>query len=110
MCTMTTRIDVHAHFVPEFHRDALVAAGHGRPDGTAAIPAWDEQAALHAMGELDISTAVLSISSPDVTFGDHAVAAELARRCNDQAARLIAAHPGRFGFFASLPCPTCPTC
>ncbi|MDT7686916.1 MAG: 6-methylsalicylate decarboxylase, partial [Pseudonocardiales bacterium] len=36
---MTTRIDVHAHFVPDFYRDALVAAGHDRPDGIAAIPA-----------------------------------------------------------------------
>jgi 6-methylsalicylate decarboxylase len=105
---MTTRIDVHAHFVPDFYRDALVAAGHDRPDGIAAIPAWDEQAALHAMDELDISSAALSISSPGVHFGDDAAAAELARRCNDEAARLVAAHPSRFGFFASLPLPDVP--
>jgi predicted TIM-barrel fold metal-dependent hydrolase len=105
---MTTRIDVHAHFVPDFYRDALVAAGHQHPDGIAGIPAWDEQAALAAMDELDIAAAALSISSPGVHFGDDAAAADLARRCNDEAARLAAVHPGRFGFFASLPLPDVP--
>jgi 6-methylsalicylate decarboxylase len=102
---MTARIDVHTHFVPDFYRDALMAAGHHRPDGIAAIPAWDEQAALAAMDKLDITAAALSISSPGVHFGDDAAAADLARRCNDEAARLSAAHPGRFGFFAALPLP-----
>jgi predicted TIM-barrel fold metal-dependent hydrolase len=105
---MTARIDVHAHFVPDFYRDALLAAGQRHPDGIAAIPAWDEQAALHAMDELDVATAALSISSPGVHFGNDVAAAELARRCNDEAARLAAARPGRFGFFASLPLPDVP--
>jgi len=105
---MTTRIDVHNHFVPDFYRDALLAAGQQHPDGIAAIPAWDEHSALRAMDELDITTAALSISSPGVHFGDDAAAGELARRCNNEAARLAAAHPGRFGFFASLPLPDVP--
>jgi predicted TIM-barrel fold metal-dependent hydrolase len=105
---MTSRIDVHTHFVPDFYRDALVAAGHQRPDGIADIPAWDEQAALAAMDELDIAAAALSISSPGVHFGDDAAAADLARRCNDEGARLAAVRPGRFGFFASLPLPDVP--
>lgn len=102
---MSTRIDVHAHFVPPFYREALIAAGHEHPDGIAAIPAWDEHRALDAMDSLGIGTAVLSISSPGVHFGDDRAAAELARRVNDEAARLVAEHPGRFGFFASLPLP-----
>jgi predicted TIM-barrel fold metal-dependent hydrolase len=105
---MGTRIDVHAHFVPDFYREALIAAGHERPDGIAAIPGWDEQRALDTMDELGIDTAVLSISSPGVHFGDDRAAADLARRVNDEAARLVAEHPGRFGFFASVPLPDVP--
>ncbi|MDQ1470433.1 MAG: hypothetical protein QOJ99_1913 [Bryobacterales bacterium] len=28
-----TRIDVHAHFLPDFYNDALVEAGQTHPDG-----------------------------------------------------------------------------
>jgi 6-methylsalicylate decarboxylase len=100
-----TRIDVHTHYLPDFYREALVAAGHEHPDGIAAIPEWSEQLALDTMDELGVSTAVLSISSPGVHFGDDRAAAALARRVNDEAARLAADHPGRFGFFASVPLP-----
>ena len=34
------RIDVHAHFVPDFYKDALLAAGIARPDGFP-MPTWD---------------------------------------------------------------------
>lgn len=99
------RIDIHAHFVPEFYRQALVEAGHSQPDGIKAIPDWSEQSALALMDELNIKTTVLSISSPGVHFGDPTAAAELARRVNDEGARICAAHPGRFGLFAIVPAP-----
>ncbi|AMO63943.1 putative hydrolase [Mycolicibacterium phlei] len=99
------RIDVHAHFIPEFYREALLEAGHSQPDGINAIPPWDEASALALMDELNIETAVLSISSPGVHFGDSAAAATLARRVNEEGARLRQDHPGRFGQFASLPVP-----
>jgi hypothetical protein len=31
-------IDFHAHFVPDFHRDAATGAGYGEPDGIAGFP------------------------------------------------------------------------
>jgi predicted TIM-barrel fold metal-dependent hydrolase len=99
------RIDVHAHFIPDFYRRALLDAGHAQPDGIRAIPPWDETSALALMDDLNIETAVLSISSPGVHFGDPAAAAALARRVNDEGARIREAHPGRFGLFASLPVP-----
>jgi len=102
---MTARNDVHHHFVPDFYRDALLAAGHVRPDGIGAIPAWDEGSAMATMDELGIVSAALSISSPGVHFGDDLAAADLARRCNDEAARLAAAHSGRFSFFAAVALP-----
>ncbi|WP_040865348.1 amidohydrolase family protein [Nocardia exalbida] len=99
------RIDVHCHYLPEFYREALVANGHSRPDGIWGIPAWTEGAALVAMDELGVTTSYLSISSPGVHFGDDAAARRLARRVNEEGARLARAHPGRFGFFASTPLP-----
>ena len=66
----TPRIDVHAHFLPDFYRQALIEAGQIHPDGMPAIPDWSEQAALDVMDTLGIQTAMLSISSPGVYFGD----------------------------------------
>jgi predicted TIM-barrel fold metal-dependent hydrolase len=45
------------------------------------------------------------VSAPGVHFGDDAPARELARRCNEASAELVARHPNRFGFFAILPMP-----
>lgn len=99
------RTDVHAHFVPDFYRDALLDAGHERPDGGRGVPDWTAGTALEAMRRLDVQKAYLSISSPGVHFGDDRRARDLARRCNDEAARLKSEHPDRFGFFACLPLP-----
>ena len=57
------------------------------------------------MDEANVERAVLSISSPGTHFGDAAQARAVARDCNDYAAALGAAHPGRFAFFAALPMP-----
>lgn len=102
---MTSRVDLHAHFIPDFYRAALDAAGLSEPDGLRGLPAWTEQTHLDAMDTLHISKSYLSISSPGVNFGDAAKAAELSRRVNEEAVRLREAHPGRFGFFASVPFP-----
>ncbi len=99
------RIDVHAHFVPDFYREAQIAAGHAKPDGIAAIPPWDEATALKTMDDLGVQTAFLSITSPGVHFGDDAEARRLCRQVNTEGARLQRAHPGRFGHLASVPLP-----
>jgi predicted TIM-barrel fold metal-dependent hydrolase len=98
-------IDVHAHFIPDAYRAAAVAAGHAKPDGMPGIPAWSEREMLAMMDRQRIRTAVLSISSPGVHFGDDSDACKLARSVNLEGARLKAAHPSRFGFLASLPLP-----
>jgi 6-methylsalicylate decarboxylase len=100
-----SRIDVHAHFVPDVYREALAAAGIDRPDGIAAVPAWSAEEALATMDRLDVERSYLSISSPGVHLGDDAAARTLARECNEAAAALARRHPGRFGWFASVPLP-----
>ncbi|MEU2032654.1 amidohydrolase family protein [Nocardia amamiensis] len=102
----TPRIDVHCHYLPDFYRDALLAAGLSKPDGIPRLPDWSESAALEAMDQLGVSKQYVSITSPGVDLtGDAAAARTLARRVNEEGARLKTAHPDRFGFFASTPLP-----
>ena len=103
--TRPSRIDVHAHYLPEDYRSAALAAGEQHPDGMPALPEWSEAAALALMDKLSIRTAMLSISSPGVHFGDDRAARELARSCNRQGCELVRKHRGRFGLFAALPLP-----
>lgn len=99
-------IDVHAHFLPAQYRDALAAAGIDHPDGFPQVPVWSAEEHVAVMDRIGIEAAVLSVSSPGVRFGEGAAASDavtLARHVNDVAAATIAAHPGRFGAFASVP-------
>lgn len=102
---MRPRIDVHAHFVPEVYREALINAGQSEPDGIKGLPEWTEQSQLAAMERLGVTTSYLSISSPGVYFGDVRESASLSRAVNEEALHLIEGHPGRFGYFASVPVP-----
>ena len=98
------RIDVHSHFIPDFYRDALMAAGQSAPDGIQKLPDWDERSALRLMDETGVRAAILSISSPGVHLGDDGQARELSRRANEYGADLKA-RASRFGYFASTPLP-----
>jgi len=76
-------VDVHAHFVPHWYATHASAAGHQLPDGMPAWPTWSAEAHRELMDRSGIDTAVLSISSSGVHFGDDAAARVLARRLND---------------------------
>ncbi|WP_241127500.1 amidohydrolase family protein [Novosphingobium terrae] len=99
------RIDLHHHFLPDFYREALAKADLLKADGIPGTPAWSEAAMIAMMDDLGIDKAIISVSSPGVHFGDDAAARALARRVNEEGARLAAAHRGRIGFFASTPLP-----
>jgi 6-methylsalicylate decarboxylase len=102
---MSDRIDVHQHYLPDFYRDALAAAGIDHPDGMAAVPQWSLESALAMMARLGIAHACLSVSSPGVGFLDKVPARALARRLNEAGAALVRQAPDRFGFFAITPLP-----
>ncbi len=97
-------IDVHAHYVPEGYRQALLASGHGQPDGMPAIPEWSAEEHVAVMDRLGITTSLLSISSPGVHLDGSATASH-AREVNEDGRRAVVDHPGRFGLLASLPLP-----
>ena len=100
-------IDVHHHIVPPFYlaenRERLAASRGGKI--SAAWLEWEPQKALDAMDKHGVATAVLSLSTPGVWFGDVEAARSTARRCNDYAAKLARDHPRRFGLFSVVPLP-----
>lgn len=98
-------IDVHAHFTTPSYIAAACAAGYDRPDGMQGYPTWSAADHVAMMDANGIALAMLSMSSPGVHFGDDDAAAGLAREVNLAAAEAMAAYPGRFGSFASLPLP-----
>ncbi|KAF4631452.1 hypothetical protein G7Y89_g6678 [Cudoniella acicularis] len=55
------------------------------------------------MRDLNIGTAILSLTTPGCTFLSGPAAASLAREVNESAAAIRDADPSHFGFFAALP-------
>ncbi len=103
--TAAGAIDVHAHYLPQAYRVALLENGHGQPDGFPQIPDWSAEQHVAVMDRLGIETSQLSISSPGVHFGNEATTRDLAREVNEVGRRAVVDHSGRFGLFASLPLP-----
>lgn len=98
------RIDVHHHILPPEYVGALAGLGI-TGGGGIAFPAWSAESTLEMMDRQGIAAAVTSVSSPGVHFGEASFARDLARRCNETSAALVAAYPSRFGAFATLPLP-----
>ena len=96
------RIDVHYHFAPPAWLGAVNAVS---PAGQQVWNPWSVQRAVEDLDKSGVQTAVLSISSPGLFFGDAAAAGRLARACNEYAATMVADHPRRFGTFLALPLP-----
>ena len=103
--TSRRRIDVHAHYLPESYRTVVRDAGHAQPDGMPQLPEWSAEEHVAMMDRLGIAASLLSISSPGVHLTDEASTRGLAREVNEAGRRAVVDHPGRFGFFASLPLP-----
>jgi 6-methylsalicylate decarboxylase len=94
-----TRIDTHAHIIPEAYVKALpahLAAAH-KP---VALDGLDAMMTRYA-----IDAAVISNGPPGVFFGDAGQARELARIINEQLAAAVRGNPARFAAVASLPLP-----
>lgn len=103
MATDARRIDTHQHIVPPEY--AAWLEKHGVLAGGLPIPAWSTEGALDLMDSAGIATGILSVSTPGVHLGDDAEARAMARSVNEFAAAVVRAHPGRFGFFATVTLP-----
>ncbi|HEY1474100.1 MAG TPA: amidohydrolase family protein [Pseudolabrys sp.] len=90
------RIDVHHHYAPTFHRDALGSRRGGE------WPKWSPQMSLEDMDKNGIATAILQVAQPGSWTGDITETRGLTRTLNDYGATLVRDHPGRFGLFACI--------
>lgn len=99
------RIDTHHHIIPPAwiarKKDEIIAAN----GGPGPILSWTLDGALEEMDRRGIATAITSITTPGVWFGDVDGDRRLARSCNEYGAGIIRDHPGRFGMFAAIPLP-----
>jgi 6-methylsalicylate decarboxylase len=94
-------VDVHHHLAPPTY----IADLKRRKVGLPPTLEWTPEKSLADMDAAGVATAILSITTPGVWFGDAAAAAALARACNEYGAKLAADTPRRFGLFAALPLP-----
>ena len=114
------RYDVHTHHYPPAYFDLIERSGGDFSFGTdpsgqriiryrgsrffgVTAPMSDPARRLSDMDRAGIDVAVLSLSTPNVFFVEGLAQRSVARMVNDAYAELIAAHPGRFRAFASIP-------
>ncbi len=103
------KIDLHVHYLPRAYREALLTHA-GADRDKFPTPDWDPELHLQFMDAMGIATAMLSVSSPHLNFGDDAAARVLARQANEEGADLARKYPRRFGLLASLPLPDVQAC
>jgi 6-methylsalicylate decarboxylase len=98
-----TPIDTHHHFFPPACQKAWLEWEEARkvPHFPSQV-AWSKSNAIEAMDKAPFRTAVLSIAStPRVWIDlDAERASQMARDCNDYAAKWMRKKSGRFGLFA----------
>jgi predicted TIM-barrel fold metal-dependent hydrolase len=95
-----TRIDVHHHFIPQFHVDSMTKPGRraGPPP-----PKWSPSLSIEDMDKSGIAASILSIAQPGVWYGGNIEESrKLARDLNEFGAKTVKDHPGRFGLFACI--------
>src|SRR5258708_2001785 len=100
-------VDTHHHFFPPPYLEPLKTWSDKA--GLAALwPAqqnWTVAKAIEDMDRNGVATAMLSISTHGIWFGEAQAARKMARICNDYGAEMVRRHPGRFGLFACVPMP-----
>jgi len=99
------RIDTHHHIVPPAwfaaKRDEINAANANKQ----VILDWTVARDIEELDRRGITTAITSISTPGVWFGNVAEGRRLARECNEFGAGMMRSYPGRIGMFAAIPLP-----
>ncbi|KPI46058.1 2-amino-3-carboxymuconate-6-semialdehyde decarboxylase [Cyphellophora attinorum] len=106
------QVDVHTHPIPDFYKEALVAAGYNATstgdvfvDGFRT-PNFTIDSYLQERIADAYNYSILSITAPGVSFlkGNYQ-AASLARRLNDQMSTWAKEYPQQLGAFGILPLP-----
>jgi predicted TIM-barrel fold metal-dependent hydrolase len=95
------RIDVHHHFVPPFYLQELGQNLKLNP----TLSTWSLQKDMELLEAGGVERAIISITTPGLWFGLHTAARDLARRCNDYAAKIVSDHPKRYGMYVNVSLP-----
>ncbi|HUK59467.1 MAG TPA: amidohydrolase family protein [Stellaceae bacterium] len=101
-------IDTHHHIYPpnytKTNLERLVNDSVALP--ASAYTSWTPGTSIEAMEKAGIETAISSITSPGIWFGDGVEKARArARECNEFGAGMARDFPKRFGMFAAIPLP-----
>jgi predicted TIM-barrel fold metal-dependent hydrolase len=100
-------IDTHHHIYPPKH----TANNLKRiVDDAPAVPSslytnWTPRYSLDQMDQNGVATAIASVSSPGVWFGNNEEGRRNARDVNEYGAQLVKDFPGRFGMWGAIPLP-----
>jgi predicted TIM-barrel fold metal-dependent hydrolase len=96
-------IDVHHHYfapgwMAKFKKEITESNG-------ARFFSWTVQTALDEMDKTGCAIAIVTCGGPGTWNGDVELSRSVSRDVNEFGARMVRDHPGRFGFFASVPLP-----
>jgi predicted TIM-barrel fold metal-dependent hydrolase len=100
--TKAGRIDVHHHF----GSPAFISMVNAKK--TQGYQTWQPYTPAKAIEDMDrggVSTAMISITTPGIWFGNIDETRRMARQENEYGARMVSDYKGRFGLFAVLPLP-----
>ena len=97
--TARDRIDIHHHCFSPAYVAELDKVGQAPP----VVKSWTVARTLDDMDKAGVATAMLSVTTPQVSFASAADARRMARESNEWTAQLAQTHKGRFGVFAMLP-------
>jgi 6-methylsalicylate decarboxylase len=100
-------IDTHHHiFPPTFTARNLKRMTDDSPTFPGSFyTKWTPRYSLEQMDKNGVATAIGSMTSPGVWFGDIAEGRKNARDCNEYGAKLAQDYPGRFGMWGAIPLP-----
>ena len=98
-------IDVHHHLCTASYVDLVSSRTSLRPIQQRVLRNGTPGKSLEDMDRAGVATAMVSLTTPGVWFGDAAEARRLARACNEHFASVVADHAGRYGMYAVLPLP-----
>ena len=101
------RIDVHHHFASPYW---MRTADGISPQTMGIWHPWTPQKSIATMDEGGCQKAMLSVTTPGISFGDNAQSQRLARDSNEYAAKMRSDYPGRFGIFTAMPFPDVDAC
>ena len=100
-------IDTHHHiFPPAFTARNLKRMTDDSPTFPGSFyTGWTPRYSLEQMDQNGVATAIGSMTSPGVWFGNNEEGRKNARDCNEYGARMAHDFPGRFGMWGAIPLP-----